>query len=333
MYTNYCFPGLETVTWHGQVDEEKTPKRKSLSRSKSQGKTTPSTHSITKQPSGSVLINMTSNQSRITDSASEMDIDTSSVCGTIVSSKTGSEEKTVKRSLVEMVLKRSPIQTRRRSLSRNRKPDTLSEDNDVNPVQTRRRSLSRSRKSVKHDEVNDVKPSLEELSSSVVSAEVVELKQQEVERKRSDTNSEIQNHTNSKVNINTSKQISSSKPGTAPKGLRPTIKHSSHSVSKTGTKMAIKPGSSSAPDGIPVHCDTVEDEKSKVNESLKRISKTNLSNNISASQTGRQGSSLQLKSGNLSSGSKLLQDMDQSSQLQTRSQSKLLDNSQVKVCT
>ena len=301
-------------------EEEKTPKRKSLSRSKAQTGTTPKTDSpgkqtvsLSKQTSASVLINMTGNQSKVTDSVSDMEVDSISLTKTGVSEKTGSSERLARKPLATDILKRSPVMTRKRSLSRTRKEE---------PVST---------------EMTDVKPSVEELSQSITAAKVVDDKQKELDLKKSKIDTEIPKQLN--VNDTGSKQISSTKSASAPKGLRPTIKlNQKKPISKTDTTVPVKtvttvsakPGLSNQT-GIAVHCDPVQDEKSKVNESLKKISRTNLSSNKLLSQTGKSESSSLLKSGTLISGSKLLGDLDQS-QTRTRSQTKQLDTAQTKVC-
>ena len=247
---------------------------------------------------------MTSNQSKATDCVSDMEVDSSS--------PNQSRDKSARKPLTTDILKRSPVMTRKRSLSRTRKPE---------PALT---------------EITDVKPSVDELSQSVNAANEVDNKQEVLVPVISKIDAE--SHKQHRLNDTSSKQISNSKPVNAPKGLRPTIKHSQKKpVSKMTTTVSVKPVTTlsdkpgpSNQTGISVHYDSVQDEKSKVNESLKRISRTTVSSNKLASQTGKPESSLLLKSGTLTSGSKLLGDLDQSQSL-TRAQSKLLDTAQTKV--
>ena len=262
------------------------------------------TASLSKQ-SSSVLINMTSNQSKETNCVSDMEIDSTSLIG---SSETGSSEKSARKSPTTDILKRSPVMTRKRSLSRTRKPE---------PAQT---------------ETADVKPSAEELSQSVKIANVANNKHEVIVPENSKVDSESH-----KVN-DTSKQISSSKPVHAPKGLRPTIKPSQKKpLSRMATTVTVKPETTlsdkpglSNQTGITVHRDSIQDEKSNVNDKLKQMTRTNLSSNKTQSLISKPESSSLLKSGTLTSSSKLLGDLDQSQPL-TRAQSKLLDTTQTKV--
>ena len=270
----------------------------------SPSKQTVSLNKQTASLSSSVLINMTSNQSKETNCVSDMEIDSASLIG---SSETGSSEKSARKSLTTDILKRSPVMTRKRSLSRTRKPE---------PAQT---------------ETADVKPSAEELSQSVKIANVANNKHEVIVPENSKADCESHK-------VNDTSKISSSKPVHAPKGLRPTIKPSQKKpLSRMATTVTVKPETTlsdksglSNQTGITVHRDSVQDEKSKVNDKLKQMTRTNLSSNKTQSLISKPESSSLLKSGTLTSSSKLLGDLDQSQPL-TRAQSKLLDTTQTKV--
>ena len=118
----------------------------------------------------------------------------------------------------------------------------------------------------------------------------------------------------------------------APKGLRPTVKRglSKQASQKHETKAPVRIDHSKDSRDITVLLDVDPNEATK---SQTIISRTAVSSNKLLSQSVRSNATLNSSKQReaLSSGSKLLQDLDQSSQHRTRSQSKLLDNSQVKV--
>ena len=118
----------------------------------------------------------------------------------------------------------------------------------------------------------------------------------------------------------------------APKGLRPTVKRGlvKQASQKHETKAPVRIDHSKESRDITVLLDVDPNEATK---SQTIISRTAISSNKLLSQSVRSNATLNSSKPReaLSSGSKLLQDLDQSSQHRTRSQSKLLDNSQVKV--
>ena len=248
---------------------------------------------------------MTGKQSSVTDTVSEMEIE----CPSLKNLQTGSTEKTFSKPLIE---------------NKQDKPGR-------SPVQTRKRSLSLTRTETVTAKMTDIKPNVEELNNTIATSKGHNPRQV-INQKRHESDSIAVGVKKSNAGVNESKQVMNTKQvsNTAPKGLRPTIKHNiaKQSTSAVTTKRLGKSGLTDSNE-ITVHCDPDIDDKSKLSES--RISRTNVSSSKLLSQTMRSSSSLSsVKQGEaLYSGSKLLQDLDQPL---TRSQSKLLDSSQIKVC-
>ena len=194
------------------------------------------------------------------------------------------------------------------------------------PAQTRRMSLTRNKTETGSSNATDTKSSVHELNSQPVSSKIGDLNPQ-VNAKPLDTDT-TESNKKTTVSVQDSKPVQ--KP--APKGLRPTVKRlGKQTHPKSGPKHPVKVGLSSDNRDITVLCDSNVDEKSVLSHSV--ISRTNVSSSKLLSQCSKSKTGLTLKQGEaLSSGSKLLQDLDQTTQPWTRSQSKFIDNSQLKVC-
>lgn len=260
--------------------------------------------SLSKQKSSSALISMTGKQSSVTDTVSEMEIQ----CPSLTNLQTGPTEKSVSKLLIE---------------NKQDKPGR-------SPVQTRKRSLSLTKTETVPAKMTDIKPNVEELNNTIATSKGHNLRQV-IDQKRHESDSIAVGVKKSNVGVNESKQVITIKQvsNTAPKGLRPTIKHNTAKQStSTVTMKRLGKSDLAGSTEITVHCDPDIDNKSKMSESC--ISRTNVSSSKLLSQTVRSSSSLSsVKHGEaLYSGSKLLQDFDQPL---TRSQSKLLDCSQIKV--
>lgn len=247
---------------------------------------------------------MTGKQANDTDTQSEMEIE----CSSLTSSQTGSTAKAISKPLIE---------------DKQSKPGR-------SPVQTRKRSLSLTKTETSTAKMTDIKPDMEELNNTIATSKGHNLRQV-LDQRRHERDSNAVEIKKSYVLID-SKDVISTKQVTnpAPKGLRPTIKQNTakQPASAVATKRLGKADSTNSNE-VTVHCDPDVNDRSKLSES--RISRTNVSSSKLLSQTMKSSSSLSsMKQGEaLYSGSKLLQDFDQPL---TRSQSKLLDGSQIKVC-